>query len=118
MVKHLFPQFRFSRLKKVKEGVNYYSDDPNYDLFKMSCQVAGKRLFPNYAFIDAPFNLQYYEAVKPETEIAYMGCRNRVIANEYKYDSSRAVVNGRGNLSFTTINFPRLAILNQDNRIL
>ncbi|AMP20242.1 anaerobic ribonucleoside triphosphate reductase [endosymbiont 'TC1' of Trimyema compressum] len=98
---------------KVKEGINYFSDDNNYDLFKMSCQVSGKRLFPNYAFIDAPFNLQYYEAGKPETEIAYMGCRTRVIANEY--DSSRAVVNGRGNLSFTTINLPRLAILNQDN---
>ena len=98
---------------KVKEGVNYNSNDPNYDLFQMSCYVSGKRLFPNFAFIDAPFNIQYYEAGKPETEIAYMGCRTRVIANEY--DPSRAVVNGRGNLSFTTINLPRLAILNKDN---
>ena len=79
----------------------------------MSCHVSGKRLFTNFAFIDAPFNIQYYEAGKPETEIAYMGCRTRVIAKEY--DPSRAVVNGRGNLSFTTINLPRLAILNKDN---
>lgn len=66
---------------KVKEGVNYNSNDPNYDLFQMSCYVSGKRLFPNFAFIDAPFNISYYEEGKPETEIAYMGCRTRVIAN-------------------------------------
>lgn len=98
---------------KVKEGINYNETDPNYDLFQLSCQVSGKRLFPNFAFIDAPFNIQYYEEGKPETEIAYMGCRTRVIANEY--DSSRQVVNGRGNLSFTTINLPRLAILSKGN---
>lgn len=94
---------------KVKEGVNYNPGDPNYDLFKLACQVSAKRLFPNFSFIDAPFNRQYYKEGQPETEIAYMGCRTRVIANAY--DPSREIVTGRGNLSFTSINLPRLAIL-------
>ena len=45
---------------KVKEGVNYNKEDPNYDLFKLACKVSAKRLFPNFAFVDAPFNLQFY----------------------------------------------------------
>lgn len=93
---------------KVKEGINYNNGDVNYDLFKLACRVSAKRLFPNFSFIDAPFNLKYYKKGKPETEIAYMGCRTRVIANEY--DSSREIVFGRGNLSFTTINLPRIAL--------
>lgn len=59
---------------KVKDGVNYNEGDPNYDLFKYSMKVSAKRLFPNYTFIDAPFNLQYYVPGHPETEIATMGC--------------------------------------------
>ena len=98
---------------KVKEGVNYNHDDPNYDLFKLACRVSAKRLFPNFSFIDAPFNLQYYKEGHPETECAYMGCRTRVIGNTY--DPSREIVNGRGNLSFTSINLPRLAILSNKN---
>ncbi|WP_085831840.1 anaerobic ribonucleoside triphosphate reductase [Clostridium merdae] len=94
---------------KVKEGVNYNEGDPNYDLFQLSCRVSAKRLFPNFSFIDAPYNLQYYKPGQPETEIAYMGCRTRVIGNVY--DPERQVVNGRGNLSFTSINLPRLGIL-------
>ena len=93
---------------KVKEGVNYNPGEPNYDLFKLACRVSAKRLFPNFSFLDAPFNLQYYRPGHPETEIAYMGCRTRVIGNVY--DPSREICNGRGNLSFTTINLPRLAI--------
>lgn len=93
---------------KVKEGVNYNEADPNYDLFKLACKVSAKRLFPNFSFIDAPFNLQYYRQGHPETEVAYMGCRTRVIGNVH--DPSREIVNGRGNLSFTSINLPRLAI--------
>lgn len=93
---------------KVKEGISYNPDDPNYDLFKLACRVSAKRLFPNFSFLDAPFNLQYYKPGQPETEIAYMGCRTRVIGNVY--DPSREVVNGRGNLSFTSINLPRIAI--------
>ena len=93
---------------KVKEGVNYNPGDPNYDLFKLACKVSAKRLFPNFSFIDAPFNLPYYKEGNPDTEIAYMGCRTRVIGNVN--DPSREIVTGRGNLSFTSINLPRLAI--------
>lgn len=92
----------------MKEGVNYNPGDPNYDLFQLAVRCSAKRLFPNFSFIDAPFNLQYYKPGVPETEIAYMGCRTRVMANVY--DPTREICNGRGNLSFTTINLPRLAI--------
>ncbi len=98
---------------KVKEGINYNPGEPNYDLFKLACRVSAKRLFPNFSFIDAPYNLQYYKEGHPETEIAYMGCRTRVIGNVY--DPEREIVNGRGNLSFTSINLPRLAILSNHN---
>ena len=93
---------------RVKEGVNYNPGDPNYDLFKLACMTSAKRLFPNFSFQDAPFNLQYYKPGHPETEIAYMGCRTRVMANSV--DPTKEVSNGRGNLSFTSINLPRLAI--------
>ena len=93
---------------RVKEGVNYNPGEPNYDLFKLACRCSAKRLFPNFAFLDAPFNLQYYDPKRPETEIAYMGCRTRVISNVY--DPTRQQCNGRGNLSFTSINLPRIAI--------
>ena len=93
---------------RVKDGVNLNPGEPNYDLFKLSCRCSAKRLFPNFSFIDAPFNLQYYKPGHPETEIAYMGCRTRVIGNVY--DPTREICNGRGNLSFTTVNLPRLAI--------
>ncbi|MDO5142446.1 MAG: anaerobic ribonucleoside triphosphate reductase [Eubacteriales bacterium] len=93
---------------KVKEGVNYNEGDPNYDLFKLACRVSAKRMFPNFSFLDAPFNKQFYKPGHPETECAYMGCRTRVIANQY--DPSREIVTGRGNLSFTSINLPRIAL--------
>ncbi len=93
---------------KVKEGINYNPEDPNYDLFQLSCRVSAKRLFPNFSFLDAPYNIQYYKEEHPETEAAYMGCRTRVVGNAY--DPERQIVNGRGNLSFTSINLPRLAI--------
>ncbi len=93
---------------KVKEGVNYNEEDPNYDLFRLSCKVSAKRLFPNYTFLDSPFNLQYYIPGRPETEVATMGCRTRVMGNVY--DPSRQIAYSRGNLSFTSINLPRLAI--------
>ena len=98
---------------KVKEGVNYNPGEPNYDLFKLACRVSAKRLFPNFSFIDSPFNLQYYKPGHPETEVAYMGCRTRVMANSY--DPTREIVNGRGNLSFTSVNLPRIAILSNHN---
>ncbi|MDE6658149.1 MAG: anaerobic ribonucleoside-triphosphate reductase, partial [Oscillospiraceae bacterium] len=93
---------------KIKEGINYNPEDKNYDLFKLACRVSAKRLFPNFSFIDAPYNLQYYKPNDYRTEIAYMGCRTRVIGNIY--DPSREIVTGRGNLSFTSVNLPRLAI--------
>ncbi len=92
---------------RVKEGVNYNPTDPNYDLFKMAMHCSAKRLFPNFSFLDAPFNAQYYKGT-PETEIAYMGCRTRVMGNVY--DPEREITPGRGNLSFTSINLPRLAL--------
>lgn len=98
---------------KVKEGVNYNENDPNYDLFKLSCRVSAKRLFPNFSFIDAPFNISSYVKGRPETEIAYMGCRTRVMSNIH--DKSKEVVYGRGNLSFTTINLPRIALKSGGN---
>ena len=93
---------------KVKEGVNYNPGDPGYELFRYSCRVSAKRLFPNYVFLDAPFNLQYYRPGRPETEVATMGCRTRVMGNVY--DPDREIAFGRGNLSFTTINLPRIAL--------
>ena len=93
---------------KVKEGVNYNKEDPNYDLFKLSCKVSAKRLFPNFSFIDSPFNKQYYKEGDFTTEVGYMGCRTRVLGNVV--DPNKAVTPGRGNLSFTTINLPRLGI--------
>lgn len=92
---------------RVKEGINYNPEDPNYDLFKLAIHCSAKRLFPNFSFQDAPFNLPYYKGT-PETEISYMGCRTRVMGNVY--DPDREVTPGRGNLSFTSINLPRLAI--------
>jgi len=93
---------------RVKKGISLDRGDPNYDLFKLACRCSAKRLFPNFAFVDAPFNIKYYKEGVPETEIAYMGCRTRVIGNAY--DPEKEVNHGRGNLSFTSINLPRLAI--------
>ncbi len=93
---------------KVKEGINFNPGEPNYDLFQLAMRVSAKRMFPNFSFLDAPYNFQYYKPGHPETECAYMGCRTRVIGNHY--DPSREIVNGRGNLSFTSINLPRIAI--------
>lgn len=104
---HETPIFPIS-IFKVKEGVNYNKEDPNYDLFRLACEVSAKRLFPNFSFIDAPFNLEFYDPNNFETEVGYMGCRTRVLANVV--DPSKAITPGRGNLSFTSINLPRLGI--------
>lgn len=93
---------------KVKEGLNYNPGEPNYDLFKLSCRVSSKRLFPNFVFIDAPFNLKYYKPGRPETEIATMGCRTRVMGSVFP--ESDGIIFGRGNNSFTSINLPRLGL--------
>lgn len=97
---------------KVKEGINYNPGDPNYDLFKQAIKTSAKRLFPNFSFLDAPFNLQYYKKGDYNTEVAYMGCRTRVMGNVF--DKNREITCGRGNLSFTSINLPRLALKSRD----
>ena len=93
---------------KVKEGINYNKKDPNYDLFHLACEVSAKRLFPNFSFIDAPFNKEYYKEGDYKTEVGYMGCRTRVMGNVV--DPNKAITPGRGNLSFTSINLVRLGI--------
>ena len=103
---HETPIFPIS-IFKVKEGINYNKEDKNYDLFRLACEVSAKRLFPNFSFIDAPFNLEYYKPDDYETEVGYMGCRTRVLAD---VTSDYPVTPGRGNLSFTSINLPRLGI--------
>lgn len=93
---------------RVQEGVNFREGEPNYHLFQLACRVSAKRLFPNFSFLDAPFNKEYYVPGRPETEVAYMGCRTRVMANAA--DPERAITHGRGNLSFTSVNLPRIAL--------
>ncbi len=93
---------------KVKEGISFNEGDPNYDLFKMAIATSAKRLFPNFSFLDAPFNKAYYKEGDYNSEVAYMGCRTRVMGNVH--DRDREITSGRGNLSFTSINLPRLGI--------
>jgi len=93
---------------KVKEGVNYNKEDKNYDLFKLACKVSAKRLFPNFSFLDAPFNLSFYKPGDYRTEVGYMGCRTRVMSDIT--DLNNQTTGGRGNLSFTSINLPRIGI--------
>jgi len=93
---------------KVKAGVSFNPGDPNYDLFQLAMKTSAMRLFPNFSFLDSPFNLHYYKPGDYNTEVAYMGCRTRVIGNVY--DTGREVTCGRGNLSFTSINLPRLGL--------
>jgi anaerobic ribonucleoside-triphosphate reductase len=92
----IFPNIIF----RVKKGVNFQPGDPNYDLFKLAMRVSAQRLNPTFSFMDASFNKDY------GAEVAYMGCRTRVMANRH----GAAVSDGRGNLSFTTVNLPRVAI--------
>ena len=115
---------------KVKEGVNYSEADyakaqadfagalagkytfetPNFDLLLLACKTTSHALFPNFVFLDTPFNQhELWRADDPKRylhEIATMGCRTRVFENVCGPKTSV----GRGNLSFTTMNLPRLAI--------
>ena len=93
---------------KVKEGVNYNKEDKNYDLFRLACKVSAKRLFPNFSFLDAPHNLPFYKEGDFRTEVGYMGCRTRVMSDVT--DPDNETTGGRGNLSFTSINLPRIGI--------
>lgn len=94
---------------KVLDGTNTKKGDPNYDLFQLACKVSAKRLFPNFVFIGAPYNYQFYKKGHPETEVAVMGCRTRVLPNIYDPEHQTPV--GRGNIAFTTINLPKIALL-------
>lgn len=99
------------QILKLKNGINMNPEDPNYDIFCLACKVSAKRLYPNFVNCDAPYNASLYVPGHPETEIATMGCRTRIGTN--KHDPDKAVIPGRGNLSFTSINLPRLGILAQ-----
>ena len=93
---------------KVKEGVNFNEGDPNFDLYELALETTAQRLFPNFSFIDSPFNLQYYDGTF-ESEVAYMGCRTRVMGNRHGVENSVA----RGNLSFTSINLVKIALMSK-----
>lgn len=95
---------------KVKDGVNGEEGDPNYDLFLQAIDTTSKRLFPNFSFLDAPFNAQYNDGT-PDSEVAYMGCRTRVMGNIYGEEKT----GGRGNLSFTSINLVKIALESKKN---
>ncbi len=97
----IFPNVIF----RLKKGVNFDPEDPNYDLFQLAVRVASKRLNPTFSFMDSSFNKEYGD------QVAYMGCRTRVMANR----RGPSVTTRRGNLSFTTINLPRLAIKAERN---
>ncbi|MCP1124413.1 anaerobic ribonucleoside triphosphate reductase [Bacillus sp. 3103sda1] len=91
---------------KLKKGVNFEEKDPNYDLFELALETTAKRLFPNFSFLDAPFNAMHYDG-RPESEVCYMGCRTRVMSNIHGEETAI----GRGNLSFTSINLVKLACM-------
>ena len=95
---------------KKKRGVSFLPGDPNYDLFKLACKVTAKRFFPNFVNLDAPFNKSdKWRADDPKRymyEVATMGCRTRVFEDRFGYSQSV----GRGNLSFSTVNLPGLAL--------
>ena len=99
------------QILKLKNGIDMNPGDPNYDIFELACKVSAKRLYPNFVNLDAPYNAELYVEGHPETEMATMGCRTRVGGNIH--DPSKSVIPGRGNLSFTSINLPRLGILAQ-----
>ena len=105
-------------LESVKSDENIYDEGkknvkfetPNFDLLLLACETTSRRLFPNFVFLDAEFNRHekwdMNDPKKYRYEIATMGCRTRVFENVNGEKTSL----GRGNLSFTSINFPRLAV--------
>ncbi len=95
---------------KIKDGINLNPGEPNYDLYELALECLSKRLFPNFQFVDTPFNIEGFDINDPKTHIATMGCRTRVFAD---VDGKNSPV-GRGNLSFTTINLPMVAFEAKD----
>ncbi|PWB10517.1 anaerobic ribonucleoside triphosphate reductase [Muribaculum intestinale] len=98
------------QILKIKDGVNKKPGDPNYDLYQLACKVTAKRFFPNFLNLDASFNKdESWDPEDPrrfEHEVATMGCRTRVYENRHGEKTSI----GRGNLSFSTMNLPGLAL--------
>ncbi len=90
---------------KMKKGINFEPGELNYDLYQLALETTAKRLFPNFSFIDSTFNKVHYDGT-PESEVAYMGCRTRVMANRHGEENGVQ----RGNLSFTSINLVKLAL--------
>lgn len=97
---------------KVKEGINYNKEDVNYDLYKKALEVASRKMYPNFSFLDSKYNKKYYKKQNPDTEVAYNASNMRVIDNVI--DDDKAISARRGVLSYTTINLPRIAIKNSE----
>jgi anaerobic ribonucleoside-triphosphate reductase len=95
----LFPNIIF----KVKSGINFEPDTPNYDLLMLSLRVTSKRLFPNYVFQDSTLNRDFPE------DVPVMGCRTRISWNRHK-PANEQTCEGRGNTSFTTVNTVGIAL--------
>lgn len=94
---------------KVKEGINFNEGDKNYDLYKRAIEVSLKRNYPNFSFLDATYNNKFYQKDNFETEIAYNATDMRVMDS---LDEDKQTSSGRGVISYTTINLPRIAIKN------
>lgn len=92
----IFPNIVF----RLKKGVNFDPGDPNYDLYQKALKVSARRMFPTYSFMDSSFNSEFGD------EASYMGCRTRVLSNRH----GPSISSKRGNIAFTTINLPRIAL--------
>ncbi|AKX33742.1 anaerobic ribonucleoside-triphosphate reductase [Spiroplasma litorale] len=115
---------------KVKDGLNFSQNDKkradslnqkdwknvndwetkNFDLFLDALETTSTRLFPNFMFLDQPYNMhEKWNINDPNRwmyEPATMGCRTRVFENIRGEKTSV----GRGNLSFTSLNLPFIAL--------
>lgn len=99
---------------KVKEGINFNKEDPNYDLYKKAIDVSSRRLYPNFSFLDSTYNKKFYVRNNPDREVAYNTMNMRVMDNII--DDDRAIASKRGFISYTTINLPRIGIKNNNNQ--
>ena len=98
---------------KVKRGVNFEQASPNHDLLEQACKLVEKNRKITFSNLDAQYNAQYYKEGDFDTEVAYLRNGSRVIDNVV--DKDKEVTSGRGILSSTTINLPRIALKHRDN---
>lgn len=98
---------------KVKKGSNYNKDDKNYDLLQKACELVKNKKNICFEFLDASFNSQKYKEGDYNTEVAYLESGSRIIDNVI--DEDKEIVPGRGILSTTTINLPRIALKHKEN---